>query len=176
MLEKIAGIALVNKLRAILLMEADFNMHNRIIFGNRMIQRAREEGLIPPEIFSTEGTTAEDGCFGKGLVCDISRQSRTNMVITSNDAASCYDRIAHAMLSLILQAMTVWKGAITAMLIPIQIMCFFLRTGFGESASAKGTQRLQQAGKYSALRCYAATNAVATARFWSARCLFPAQN
>jgi hypothetical protein len=47
MLEKIADIALVNKLRAILLMEADFNMHNRIIFGNRMIHKAREEGLIP---------------------------------------------------------------------------------------------------------------------------------
>ena len=28
MLEQIAGIALVNKLRAILLMEADFNLHN----------------------------------------------------------------------------------------------------------------------------------------------------
>ena len=29
MLKKIAGLALVNKLRAILLMEADFNMHNK---------------------------------------------------------------------------------------------------------------------------------------------------
>jgi hypothetical protein len=138
MLEKIADIALVNKLRAILLMEADFNMHNRIIFGNRMIHKAREEGLIPPEIFSTEGATAEDGSFGKGLVTDISRQSRINMAITSNDAESCYNRIAHAMLSLILQAMTVGKGAITAMLIPIQIMCFFLRTGFGESKTSMG--------------------------------------
>ena len=31
LLEKVAGIALVHKLRAILLMEADFNMHNRLI-------------------------------------------------------------------------------------------------------------------------------------------------
>jgi hypothetical protein len=138
MLEKIAGIALVNKLRAILLMEADFNRHNRIIFGNRMIHKAREEGLIPPEIFSTEGNTAEDGSFGKGLMTDISRQSKTNMAITSNDAESCYNRIAHAMLSLILQAMTVGRGAIAAMLIPIQIMCFFLRTGFGESKTSMG--------------------------------------
>ena len=36
--EKIAGVALVTKLRAILLMEADFNCHNRLIFGDRMIK------------------------------------------------------------------------------------------------------------------------------------------
>ena len=30
---KDAGLALVSKLRAILLMEADFNMHNKLIFG-----------------------------------------------------------------------------------------------------------------------------------------------
>ena len=31
--EKVAGIALVNKMRAILLMEADFNFHNKLVFG-----------------------------------------------------------------------------------------------------------------------------------------------
>ena len=34
MLEKIAGVAVVTKLRTIILMEADFNCHNRIIFGD----------------------------------------------------------------------------------------------------------------------------------------------
>ena len=43
MLEKIAGVALVTKLRAILLMEADFNFHNRLIFGDRMMKLAREK-------------------------------------------------------------------------------------------------------------------------------------
>ena len=49
MLEKIAGIALVNKLRAILLMEADFNFHNKLFFGNRMLDQARSNGIIPAE-------------------------------------------------------------------------------------------------------------------------------
>ena len=138
MLKKVAGIALVNKLRAILLMEADFNMHNRIIFGSRAINAARERGEIPPEIFSTEGCTAEDGSWEKTLVTDVSRQSRTPCTITSNDAASCYDRIAHAVISLILQAWGVNKSAVAAMLIPIQIMMFFLRTGFGESTRYMG--------------------------------------
>ena len=41
MLEKIAGLALVNKLRAILLMEADFNFHNKLIFGSHMLDTTR---------------------------------------------------------------------------------------------------------------------------------------
>ena len=35
-------MALVTKLRAILLMEANFNIRNRLIFGNRMVKLARE--------------------------------------------------------------------------------------------------------------------------------------
>ena len=52
MLEKIAGLALVRKLRTILLMEADFNMHNKLIFGKRMLDRAKAEGIILPEQYS----------------------------------------------------------------------------------------------------------------------------
>ena len=75
-LEKIAGIALVNKLRAILLMEANFNFHNKLIFGKRMLETARAEGLIPVEQYSEKQSTAEDGTLDKTLQSDISRQLR----------------------------------------------------------------------------------------------------
>jgi hypothetical protein len=63
LLEKIAGVALVNKLRAILLMEGDFNMHNRLIFGTRMMEIAREADLIPPEQFAEKQSDGQDGVF-----------------------------------------------------------------------------------------------------------------
>ena len=80
MLEKIAGLALVSKLRAILLMEADFNMHNKLIFGKRMLDRARAEGIIPQEQYSDKEHTAEDGTFDKVLQSDISRQNEFHCV------------------------------------------------------------------------------------------------
>jgi hypothetical protein len=40
MLEKTLGNTLVTKLRVILLMEADFNATNKIIYGNRMLNNA----------------------------------------------------------------------------------------------------------------------------------------
>ena len=52
MMEKIAGVAVVTKLRAILLMEADFKCHNNLIFGSRMMKLAREHGLVPEELYS----------------------------------------------------------------------------------------------------------------------------
>ena len=41
MLEKTLGVTLVTKLRAILLMEADFNATNKILYGVRMMGHAR---------------------------------------------------------------------------------------------------------------------------------------
>jgi hypothetical protein len=86
-LEKVAGVALVHKLRAILLMEADFNMHNRLIFGNRMMDVAREAGLIPDEQFAEKESDGQDGVMLKRFLQDLSRQLRIALGIISGDAA-----------------------------------------------------------------------------------------
>ena len=72
MLEKIAGLALVNKLRAILLMESDFNFHNKLILGKRMVDTERPEGLILAEQYTIKEITANDGTFDKVLESNIS--------------------------------------------------------------------------------------------------------
>ena len=68
--EKIAGVALVTKLRAAL-MEADFNFHNRLIFGDCMMKLARESGLVPEEIYSKKEKTAEDAILQQVLLFEI---------------------------------------------------------------------------------------------------------
>lgn len=55
MLEKVASISLVEKMRAILLMEADFNFMNKMIYGDRMLSNARRYGYMAEEIFSEQG-------------------------------------------------------------------------------------------------------------------------
>lgn len=51
MLEKKPGVTIIEKLRSILLMEADFNGANKEIFGDRMMNNVRIHGLMPEEIF-----------------------------------------------------------------------------------------------------------------------------
>ena len=50
-LEKILECNLLTKLRAILIMEADFNQSNKVIYGFRMLENARKYGFIPEEVF-----------------------------------------------------------------------------------------------------------------------------
>ena len=89
MLEKISGVELVTKMQAILLMEADFNCHNRLIFGSRMMERARECGIILGEIYSKNGKTAEDAILQQVLMYDIARHLKIPLLVDSVDAAQC---------------------------------------------------------------------------------------
>ena len=133
MLEKVPGCTLISKLRSILLMEADFNCVNKIIFGSRMLGNVRQQGLMLDEIFSERNRTAEEGSLAKVLFYDVVRQTRSAAGISSVDADNCYDRVAHAVASLVFRSFGVTKEATGAMLKTIQEMKFFLRTAFGDS-------------------------------------------
>ena len=91
-LEKTAGIALITKMRAILLMEADFNFHNKLIFGKRMLDLARDHDMVPEEIYNDKGRTSEDGLLQQVLVYDLARQWRRPLLVASIDASQCYQR------------------------------------------------------------------------------------
>ncbi len=135
MLEKTLGVTLVSKLRAILLMEADFNATNKIVYGNRMMKNVRRFNRMPEEIFSEKNRMADDGTLCKTLFYDIMRQARVPAAIASVDASNCYNRIAHAIASLVFQAFGVPATAIKTMLSTIENIKIFLRTGFGNSTS-----------------------------------------
>jgi hypothetical protein len=112
MLEKIAGVCLIKKLRAIQLYEVDFNCYNQFIFGRQAMQALTNNGYIPEELFSQKGSMAEDAKFDKTLMADLSRQARHAMTVVSVDAAYFYDRVNHVIRSLVWLVLT--NGNITA--------------------------------------------------------------
>jgi hypothetical protein len=67
MMEKKVGSHLVSKLRSILLLEADMNKANKIIYGERMMNNIRRYHLMPEENFSEKNRTADDGALAKIL-------------------------------------------------------------------------------------------------------------
>ncbi len=136
MLEKVLGCSQITKLQSILLMEADFNAANKIIYGVRMMANVRKYKLMPEEVYSERNRLADNGTLTKVLFYDIARQLRRPV-----DADNCYDRIAHPMLSMVLQAFGVPAKAAVSMLSTIQEMKFFLRTGYGDSKDFVGGQQ-----------------------------------
>jgi len=64
----IAGVCLVEKLRAIQLYEADFNCFNYFIFGRSAMDSLTKNDYHPEELLSQKGSTAEDAKFDKTLI------------------------------------------------------------------------------------------------------------
>ena len=56
-------------------MEADFNDMNKESFRTRMMHNVRRHRLMPEEIFSDKGKTADDETLAKTFFFDIVRQS-----------------------------------------------------------------------------------------------------
>jgi hypothetical protein len=136
--EETIGNTLVTKLRAILLTEADFNATNKIINGGQMLKNTRKYKQMLEEIFSKKKRMAGNGTLCKTLFYDIAQQARVAAAIALVDMSNCYDRIAHAMASLIYQVFGVPTSAIETMLGAIENMKFFLQTGFGDSTKFAG--------------------------------------
>jgi hypothetical protein len=81
-----------------------------------MLTNARKHNLISAEIFSEKNRMANDGTLCKTLFYDITRKARAPAAIASVDASNCYDRIAHAIASLVFQAFGVPITAVESML------------------------------------------------------------
>ncbi len=72
--------------------------------------------LMPEEIYSEKNRMADDGTLTKMLFYDVTRQARVPAATASVDASNCFDRIAHAMASLVFQAFGVPESATGSML------------------------------------------------------------
>jgi hypothetical protein len=134
MLKKKQGVILVNKLHAILLMEADFNYANKTIFGQRMMLFADDRGLVAEECLGNHSFhDATEVALNHQLFCDITRQKCYSAAIGCVDLEQCFDCIAHSIASLCAQQWGVPIQAIVCLLTTIQLMVFFLHTAHDDS-------------------------------------------
>ena len=133
MLEKQKGNFRVDKLRAILLYEADFNQNNKKL-GREMMFKAEDLKAIAKEKFGSRSRlTAIDQSLNKRLTYDIIRQKKRPGALCSNDAKSCYDRIVHSVASLAMQRVGAPVEPIVCMFTTIQNLQHRIRTVCGDS-------------------------------------------
>ena len=138
MIEKIKGNCRVDKLRTILLYEADFNMMNKFI-GKKMMQYAENYELIAPVQYGgRKRKSANTHALNKRLIFDILRQKRQSSAICSCDLKSCYDRVVHAFAALAMRRAGVAESATVSMFDTIQKLVHRVRTAFGDSIDSFG--------------------------------------
>jgi hypothetical protein len=123
----------VDKLRTIMLFEADWNFANKLI-GKRTMQQSEAANTIAPEQYgSRKRKSAILHATNKQLVFDLVRQRKINVVLLVLDATSCYDRISIPIASLCLQRQGVSQSQIKVMFVTLDQMVHYIRTSFGDS-------------------------------------------
>ena len=132
MLLKAPEVYLLEKLRTIVLYEADFNHENKRT-GRKGMQLALEQDKIAEEQFSRPGRSAQDNALSKRLVFDYFRLKKQPFGMGACDLKSCYDRVVHTAASLALQRVGVPIERIKCMFSTIQTMVHHIRTSFGRS-------------------------------------------
>ena len=108
-------------------MKANFNFPNKLFFGQCMLQWTESQNQIPQEIGGSQnGHQAIDCAINQVLTLDAFWQKQISGAVTSMDADTCYDRMAHSMISLCSQCLALVVEVITSLLLNIQLMKFFL--------------------------------------------------
>lgn len=133
MLRKKSLSELIEKLRTIVLCEADFNFNNKVL-GKTTMQHAEKQNMIAPEQYgSRAGKSAIEHAVHKRLWYDILRFNRKPGLLCSNDAKSCYDRIIHRIAALAYRRLGIAAAPVACMLETIQEMKHHIRTAYGDS-------------------------------------------
>jgi hypothetical protein len=96
MLLKASGDLCAEKLRTILLLEADFNVNNKKLSRDGMYIAEKYGCIAPEQAGGRRLHRATETSLNSVLTCDDSRFHRKAMVICPNDAKGCYDRIVHS--------------------------------------------------------------------------------
>lgn len=127
------GDSNVEKLRTILLYEADFNMLNRKL-GSDMITQAEKYNLVAEEQYgSRKKLSSILHCINNVITFDLLRQQKRSAAICSNDAKGCYDRVVHNFGSICLQRLGAPAVTVKCMFETIQRLRHYVRTVHGDS-------------------------------------------
>jgi hypothetical protein len=138
LLLKKAGVTLIEKLRTIFLSQGDFNYLNKYIVRHMMKDGEAYEQLAWEQYGSHEGNTVIEQALNKVLSFDLIRQTRMDAAMCYYDAKSCYDRMVHAIASILIQHQNVPESACTYVFTTLQNLHHTVRKIYGDSKSSYG--------------------------------------
>ena len=128
----------VEKLRTILLYEADFNANNKLLGRSLMTNAETLSQLAPEQYGSCKSLSAIDHSLNKRLTYDLLRQKHIPGVLCANDAKSCYDRIVHSFASLAMRRVGVPEAPLVSMFTTIQNVNHYVQMAYGDSERSFG--------------------------------------
>ena len=134
MIPKISGCNKINKLRAIHIFEADFNLMLKILWSRKMVWNALGNRMLNSgQAGSRPGCNAIDIVIMKEMKYLYSNITRTGLATMDNDAKSCFDRIICNLAMMISRFFGMTKRACKMHGMTLKKMRYRLRTALGIS-------------------------------------------
>jgi hypothetical protein len=136
---KKAGVYDIEKMRTIILLNAEFNINNKLL-GRRMMANGEKFKVLPREQYGgRKGMSAVTAALNKRLTMDLLRLRRQAGALCSNDSKSCYDRIVHNIATNAMRRLGAAAHPVKCMFETIQKAAHKVRTAFGDSESTYDT-------------------------------------
>ena len=139
LLQKKPGNIQVDKQRFILLLDGMFSNSCRFMARKTAQQAERLQLLAKEQFGSRKHLDALQQAVNLRITMDLALQLRQPTSVVCNDLVSCYDRIVHAICSLLLQQVGHTKGAVVCRFSTTQQLEVNVRTAFGDSALTNKT-------------------------------------
>jgi hypothetical protein len=134
MLEKIPGKPLLHKLRVIHILEADYNLVLKEIFGRRLMWNCETNGILGDlQGGFRKGRSTTRTLLHNELVADFNKRRRINNFIGMTDISGCFDRIIPSLISLLNKKNGCPQNAVTMHATTLQKAKYHLKTKQGVS-------------------------------------------
>jgi hypothetical protein len=102
MLEKIPGKPLLHKLCVIHILEADYNLALKQIFGKRLLQNCEKFGALGDlQDGFRKGRSTIQTLLHNEITCDYNKRLWINNYIGMTDISGCFDRIVPSVISIL---------------------------------------------------------------------------
>jgi hypothetical protein len=136
MLEKIEGKPMLHKLRVIHILEADYNLALKEIFGRRLMQNCELHGTLGDRQDGfRKGRSTMRTLLQNELFNDYNKRLRINNFVGMTDISGCFDRILPSIVSLINQRNGCPTEAVKTHAETLQKARYHLKTKHGLSSS-----------------------------------------
>jgi hypothetical protein len=129
----------VDKLRTIVLLEADFKFLNKHVARKAMHEaEGTRLGLAPEQYGSRKYFRSIDHVVNKLLSFDLLRQFKQAGIVIPTDLKSCYDHICHSIAALSMRRQGVAECKVVCMFSTLQHLSHTIRCAYGTFAESYG--------------------------------------
>ena len=134
MLKKKPGMPLVNRLKGIIILKANYNWVLCTIWGKRLFQNATEMKTLMTAQQAQPENQSITAVLNKILPYDLLQLTRQSGGSLDNDVKGCYNRIVHPHAMMCYRRMGLPKSAATMFTTILQNTIYKLKMGHGISA------------------------------------------